>query len=111
MAEVYANAGIEAAKIAGASAEMDVEAGKVALRVRTNALARGDTTFAASVSVNTVRGKRGVSDRVVAASDPLAAPKEFGHVIRNEADGPVLGYVKGLRYMRNALEAAPAVKP
>lgn len=109
MAQVYRDAGIEAAKIAGESSVMDGVARAIAARARANALARGDSTFASSIEVRKVRGRRGVSDREIVATDPLAVPKELGHVIRNQADGPVLGYVKPMRYMRDALEQTPTV--
>jgi hypothetical protein len=51
------------------------------------------------------RGK----DRLVVSNDPLGVPKELGHVVRNRADGPVLGYVKGARYMARAIEQTPEV--
>lgn len=110
MADVFANAGIEAARIVGESPEMDRVANAIATRGRARALARGDLAFATSIRVVRVRGRRGVTDRVIEATDPLAAPKELGHVIRNEADGPVLGFVPGLRYLGGAVRAMPEVR-
>lgn len=111
MAEVYANAGFLAAQIAGDSIEMDQVAEKLANRARANALANGDKDFAESITVEKVGAKvrRSVPTRLVIATDPLAAPKELGHVVRNEADGPILGYAKPLRYMFRALQAMPEV--
>jgi len=57
------------------------------------------------VRVRNVPGKRGVRDRIVESLDPLEVPKEFGHVIRNRADGPILGYVRGLHRMQKAWRA------
>jgi hypothetical protein len=103
MATIYRNAGIEAAKLAGQSREMD----SVALRLAALARAQG----VEPVRVRNVPGPRGVRDRVVESLDPLEVPKEFGHVIRNRKDGPVLGYVRGLHRMQKAWKAMRGVKP
>lgn len=105
MADVEDFADVIAAQIAGDSPVMDRVAEELAGRARRNAAK--DQAFRSSIRV--VKAGRG-KDRLVEATDPLAGPKELGHVIRNEPDGPVLGYVKGLRYMRNALESMPEVK-
>jgi hypothetical protein len=99
VATVYRNAGIEAARIAGNSAEMD----RVASKLAALASAQG----VEPVRVRNVAGRRGVRDRVVESLDPLEVPKEFGHVIRNEAGGPVLGYVQGLHRMQRAWKRMP----
>ncbi len=109
MAIVDPSAGILAARLAGDDPIMDAVAAEVLLRVQANAAARGDTAFASSLSARKVAGRNGVKDRIVVATDPLAAPKEFGHVVRNEKDGPIVGYAKPLRYMRDAWESMPAV--
>jgi hypothetical protein len=105
VAEVYADVGIDAARIGGEDPEMDRVANKLAALVK--AEARGHRAsgrvFAASVIVQRVRGRRGVTERAVVATDPLAAAKEFGHVIRNQADGPELGYVRGMFTMARAI--------
>lgn len=97
MATVYRNAGIEAARIAGRSPAMDEAAIKLV------ALARAQGVE--PVRSRNVPGPRGVRDRIVESLDPLEAPKEFGHVIRNRADGPILGYVRGLHRMQKAWKA------
>lgn len=109
MADVYVNAGLLAAQIAGDSIELDDVAERVAARGRENALRRGDTVFAESIVVENVPAaiRRSVRTRVVIATDPLAAAKELGHVIRNETDGPVLGHVAGLHYMLDAMRQMP----
>lgn len=111
VAEVYPNAAIDAARIAGEDPEMDLVANKLAALVK--AEARGHRAsghdFAESIIVQRVRGRRGVTDRAVTATDPLAAAKEFGHVIRNEADGPDLGYVRGMFTMARAIAKLPEV--
>lgn len=103
MSTVNGSASIIAAQIAGDSIEMDLVAEELATLVRAEAAVVAGHDFAESIVVQKARGPRGVTDRLVTATDPLAAPKEFGHVIRNETDGPELGYVKGLRPMAKAL--------
>jgi hypothetical protein len=103
VSSINASAGILAAKVVGDDSEMDVIAEDLAALARTEAAAVAGHEFASSIEVQRVRGPRGVTDRLVVATDPLAVPKELGHVVRNEADGPVLGYVKGLHPMGKAL--------
>ncbi|WP_243063188.1 DUF5403 family protein [Humibacter sp. RRB41] len=110
MADVDVTAGITAAQIAGESAEMDVVAEELAARAKAEAQKHRDGgAFSSSIIVMKARGKRGVTDRLVAATDPLAVPKELGHVIKNEAGGPVLGYVKGQHSMGKAVASMPVV--
>ena len=110
MADVFPNAGISAAQMAGESAEMDIVAEKLAALARAEAMKHNDSgTFAGSIRVRKVRGKRGVSDRLIEATDPLAAVKELGHAVQNEKDGPVLGFVKGQHSMGNAIRRMPRV--
>ncbi len=79
MAKVYANAG-EAAKIAGNSSEMDRVANSLKIRAKAAAVQHRDSgKFGDSIVTRTVRGPRGVLDRLVVATDPLAAVKELGH--------------------------------
>jgi hypothetical protein len=107
---VYGNAGIEAAKIGGDSPEMDAAANRLAELARTAAMEHNDSgRFAGSIEVANVPGLRGVRDRLTYATDPLAAFKEFGHVIRNEKDGPELGYVPGQHSMQKAWQRMPGV--
>lgn len=110
MATVNVTAGIEAAKLAGESAEMDVVADELAARAKAEAAKHDDHgTFASSIRVIRARGKRGVTDRLVIATDPFAVPKELGHVVKNESGGPVLGYVKGQHSMGKAVASMPEV--
>lgn len=104
MADVFDSITRTVSIMAGKSAEIDKVAQEIAARVRVNA--SNDPDFANSVKV--VKAGNG-KDRIIKATDPLAAPKELGHVIRNEPDGPVLGYVKGLRYMARAVAETPEV--
>lgn len=96
MADVYKSAGIEAAKIAGMSSEMDSAAGRIAARARANAAGHG--SLSSRIGVEKSRGPRGVVDREVVMEHPEAAFIEFGHVDRGG------GWVKGLRVMRDAVE-------
>ncbi len=109
MSTVNDSAGILAAQVAGDDSEMDRVANELAALARAEASAVAGSEFASSIEVQTVRGPRGVSDRLVVATDPLAAAKELGHVVRNQPDGPVLGYVRGLHPMAKALAKMPGV--
>lgn len=109
MSTVNASAGILAAQVAGDDSEMDRVAHELAGLARAEAAAVAGSAFANSIEVQKVRGPRGVSDRLVVATDPLAAAKELGHVVRNESGGPVLGYVRGLHPMGKALAKMPGV--
>jgi hypothetical protein len=110
MASVDVTAGIIAAQIAGESSEMDAVADELAVRAKTEAAKHSDGgTFARSIGVVRARGKRGVTDRLVIATDPLAVPKELGHVVKNEVGGPVLGFVKGQHSMGKAVANMPVV--
>lgn len=109
MSTVNASAAIDAAQLAGESVVMDEVANKLAALARAEASASSGHDFASSIEVQRVRGKRGVTDRLVVATDPLAAAIELGHVIRNQPDGPVLGRVRGLHAMGKAVAALPEV--
>lgn len=80
MAQVNRSAGIIAARIAGESAAMDLAALVVLGKAKTVA-ARHRLTgrYISMLKVSKVRGKNGVKDRLVSATDPAAAPIEFGH--------------------------------
>lgn len=104
MAEVFDSVIRTVSIMAGRDPETAKVAQELAARVTANA--SHDPNFARSVKV--VKAGNG-KDRLVVATDPLAVPKELGHVIRNESDGPVLGYVKGMRYMGRAIEQTPEV--
>jgi len=104
MAEVFDSVTRAVSIMAGQSAEIDKVADELAAKVRANA--SHDSDFARSI--RTVKAGNG-KDRLVIATDPLAVPKELGHVVRNETDGPVLGYVKGMRYMARAVAQTPEV--
>jgi hypothetical protein len=101
MAQVYKGyngAGNQAARIAGQSAEMDVVAEALARRAREIAIAHSVTgNFFNSIDTAEIRGKRGVTDRIVYTDDPAAVSIEFGHQTRlgKGIHGP-RSYVEGL---------------
>ncbi len=97
MAQVYKSAGIEAARIAGESVVMDSTAASIAAKARSNA--QGHGSLSSRISAERARGKRGVTDRIVALDHPEAENIEFGHI--NARNGE---WVKGLWVMRNAYD-------
>jgi hypothetical protein len=105
MSTVYDSAEEVFAEIVGDSPLMDEVAAGIAEAARANAARHTDpsesdddrTHFADSISVKTAGGGK---DRIIANSDPLAIPKELGHILVR--DGETVGYVKGQYSMRNA---------
>ena len=94
------------AGIAGGSTTMDTVAAQAAALARAGTAAHRGPTGNYSSMIDVVKAGGG-KDRLIVNSDPLAAPKEFGHVlIRN---GQQIGYVRGLHAMRNAIDRMPAV--
>lgn len=92
---VFATAGIEAARIAGRSSEMD----RVAAAMHTAFIAAAAPhtrtgNLVSSGRVRTVRGKRGVMDRLFEVTDPDAEHIEWGHVAGDGEGG--LRWVPGL---------------
>lgn len=111
VAEVYAGTGLEAARIAGEHPEMDRVAGRLRQLVKAEAARHRDSgAFGDSVIVQRARGRRGVQDRLVTATDPLAAVKEFGHAIRREKGGPPVAIVHGMFTMARAIRKLPEVR-
>lgn len=103
MADVFANAGIVAAQIAGESEDMDIAAEELATLVRANAIGHGG--FADTVHVAKVPGKHGVSDRIVYSDHEASFAIEHGHAIVR--DGETLGYVPGIHAFSRALHEIP----
>lgn len=97
MAEVYRGAGIEAAKQVGRLDALD----QVASRIEAAAKARasGHGSLPGRISTKKVRGRGGVTDRMVELDHPEAENIEFGHLAR---DGKT--WVPGLWIMRGAYE-------
>jgi len=95
------------AGIAGDSAEMDAIAAMVESTMKAEA-AKSIDTGRFEESITTVKAGRG-KDRIVGSTDPLAVPKEFGHIIRDEKGGPELGYVPGMHILGKTLARLPKV--
>lgn len=104
MGQVYKNAGIEAARIAGLSPEMDAQAAK-AKAVVLGVLASHNKTgsYARRVAVRNVAGQRGVRDRVVEARDPQAMAIEYGHWWVTP-EGRRIKWVRGIRVFNRAYD-------
>jgi hypothetical protein len=102
MAEVFDSVTRTVSIMAGKSTVMDDVAGELA------DLARGfasnhsdaDSTFARSIRVEKAGNGK---DRLVVATDPLAIPKELGHVVISH--GELAGYVKGQHSLGKAVAA------
>lgn len=81
MARVYKNAGLEAAKQVGLSNGLDDVAGRVERAAK--ARASGHGSLPSRISTEKVRGKSGVTDRMVVLDHPDAEHIEFGHLARD----------------------------
>lgn len=106
-AQVNGSVRVEAAIIAGKSAEMDVVAGRAQRAVRTVAAAHRNTgAFINGIVVATVPGERGtgrrVDDRVVSSTDPGTLSIEYGHIVRHKNARRVT-YVPGQHIMSKAM--------
>jgi hypothetical protein len=107
MAQVYKGfngAANQAARIAGRSAEMDIVAEAIAREIRDLAIGHSITgAFFESIDTAEIRGKRGVTDRIVYSADPAAVSIEFGHLTRlgRGVEGP-RQYVEGLHIFGRA---------
>lgn len=107
MAQIYAGVERTAAQLTARSGEIKTMAKRIQVLAKSIAAASRDSgAFGRSIVVRAAG--RGL-DRVVVATDPLAAPKEFGHIVRNEAGGPALGYVRGLHVMAKTYQRLPEV--
>lgn len=97
MAEIFDNAGLEAALIAGASAEMDEAARQVQAAIKAEAMkdaVSGDFVDSIKVASDT-HVESGVKDRVVYSDDEAAYPIERGFRTRSGTNVP------GKFYFRN----------
>lgn len=98
MAQVYRTVGVEAARIAGRSPEMDAAAAKVAAAARAIAVGHNVTgEYLNGIGTSEIRGKRGVTDRIAFVDAEAAASREFGHRTRGGK-----GYVEGLHIFGRA---------
>lgn len=80
MANIYRNASLIAARMCGESMAMDAAAHRVEARVKAAAAPHTDEgDFMASIHVESVAGRKGVTDRAVSSDDPGALAIEFGH--------------------------------
>ena len=106
MATVYAGAGTAAARVAGEDPEMDRVADAMsAAIVRVAARHRRTGQYIGSRKVARVRGKRGVTDRMVTVEDPASVHIEWGHALSgNRASGSPgpARWVRGLRIVSTA---------
>lgn len=109
MAQVYKSAGLITAKMAGNnSTALDVVAAQVRAAALSLAAQHRETgNFANSITApQVVRGRNGVKDRMVSATDPNALSIEYGHMTRRgQLVGP-LRFVPGLHIMARAALAA-----
>lgn len=104
MAKVWKVAGITAAKLTGQSSSMDEAAGEVLEAAKSEARKHRDTgDYIKALVVENVRGRSGVRDRLVSATDPAAMSIEFGHATRRSKshEGPP-SWVPGKFIMINA---------
>jgi hypothetical protein len=80
MGQIYKPAGIIAARIVGRSAAMDLAAMVVLGRVKMVAAQHKLTgSYMRHLKIQNVRGKNGVRDRLVSATDPASLSIEYGH--------------------------------
>lgn len=89
MAQVFKNAGIEAARQVGESSAMDEAADVVLSAAKARAAqSRVSGDYLDSLQTATVKGQRDVKDREVYSDDPAALSIEFGHMsgARGSAD-------------------------
>lgn len=90
MAYVNERVRVDAAIIAGQSAEMDVVAGRVFRAVKAVAASHRNTgSFISKLVIATVPGEQGtgrqVSDRVVTSTDDATLSIEYGHLVRHKS--------------------------
>jgi len=107
MAEVFKGLEATLAGIVARSGVMDEEAAKIEAVMRS--VASGASVGPEFIEGITIESASRGKDRVIGTTDPLAVPKEMGHVIRNEGDGPVLGYVRGAHVISKTIARLPEV--
>lgn len=105
--DIFAGTGTEAAKLCGASPEMDEAAGKVLQTAITIAQSHRLTgAYINALGVDSIPGKRGVRDRAVIATDPLAHVIEAGYM-RQTAHG--MQHVPGQFILTRAAAETPGI--
>lgn len=106
IAMVYAGTGTAAARIAGRDPEMDHQAERMKAAIEREAAPHRRTgRYSGKVKVRRLRGKRGVSDRLVFVDHPAAVHIEWGHAVSGSY-APAMGparWVPGLRIVSRAL--------
>lgn len=106
MSTVYAGTHKVVAQMVGESAEMDDLANSIAALCRAEAAKHEkDGTFERSIEVVKAGGGK---DRLIQSTDPLAVPKELGHIL--VVHGETVGYVKGMHTMSKVYAALPRVE-
>jgi len=103
--------GVEVAKIVGLSREMDVVADKVLDAAQMLAARHRQTgSYMESMKIEKVKGKRGVVDRLIVATDPQSISIEYGHVAEVGEDfiGPPR-WVPGQHIMGGAAVAVRSI--
>lgn len=104
MAQVYKSAGIAAARVAGEMPEMDSAMNEVEGAVRAEAARHSRTgAFARSIRSGRVKGKKGVTDRLVWSEDSAAWSIEFGH-LAGKRGSPNRRPVPGKHVFANAVK-------
>ncbi|GAA1051373.1 DUF5403 family protein [Arthrobacter russicus] len=110
MANVYRGLGTQVAKMPELQPSLDAAALKVLALVTAQAGQHAKTgDYVRGLKIENVRGKKGVRDRLVVATDPNSISIELGHLTRPLGEG-VAGprrWVPGLRIMGTALTRLP----
>ncbi len=102
MATVYDGAGTLVARIVGDSSAMDKAARKVLAAARSEAAKHRDTgAYLSSLKIESVPGKKGVTDRIIYADTREAVSIEFGH-LAGKRGSPDRQWVPGKFIMINA---------
>ena len=105
--DIFSGTGTEAAKLCSQSDALDVAAGKVlATAISIAQFHRLTGAYISSLGVDSIPGKRGVRDRAVIATDPLAHVIEAGYM-RQTANG--MQHVPGQFVLTRAAAETPGV--
>ena len=88
MAQIFKNAGTKIARLPGVQPTLDAAAAKILANATALASAHIKTTsYVNSLKVQPARGRSGVMDRLVIATDPAAVHIEYGHLQRSKTGG------------------------
>lgn len=95
MARVHKAAAVQIAKSDGVQRLLDVHAQELVRKARANAQPAAQTgKYSDAFSVEVVKGRRGVKDRLVVNEHPASSAIELGHFAEN-SDGTTGEYVPG----------------